>query len=301
MIPSNVAKYALPGLLLVIPASLSAQPATECALSFSERAITVTLLPAELGAGESVAGTETARIETPRGGGSSSACVASLRVSRITSATDFPNYSLTADNKPVVPSVNESSGGPGSDVNFSIPANQSARSVDLRAVASAEWGLQAGRRTERLQLSIVARNGAILDRIPFNIEIDIPKAVDVMFVGASGASRASQVDLGNLSATERTVSQPFGVRIWSSSSYRFQFRSQNAGLLQHRGGLDAIPYELFVDGQRYQLGSASGASLSQGSATAAGGDLFGLTVEVPARRSVAGDYQDQLTVNVTAF
>ena len=285
-------------LAIILPTSIAAQTPADCDFAFSERGITIPLLASDLGSGQSVAGSE--EIEITATNARPSACVTTLRLSRITATQAFPNYVVTASNQPITPSANETIGGQGNEIRIALPASSLRNQVSLKAVASTDWGLVAGSSTEQLQLSLVGPGGDILDRIPLNLELEIPKTVDVMFVGDLGGGQTSNIDLGELSSEETVTSSPFGVRIWSSSGYRFGFTSQNAGKLVHRQGMDRIPYDLMVDGIPYSLESGA-AELRREQASAPSGDNYGLTIRVPARRSVAGEYQDRLTVSVTAI
>lgn len=278
----------------------AAQSPQECAPTFSERSVTVTLTAADLGAGEQVVGSSDFTVLAGDDGTRSPACPFTIRLSEISGMPEFPPYVLTLANRTITPSSNETVGGPQSEVNNAIPASTRSRSINLRAVAATNWGLVAGRQTERLQLSLLGRNGTIIDRIPLNLELDIPKTVDVMFVGGAGGSQVSRVDLGTLSPTEATSSSPFGIRIWSSSGYQFSFDSQNRGTLQHLQGLDEIPYQFYVDGRLYSLGEGQ-ILLGNTERSLARGDDYSLRITVPPRRSVAGDYQDRITVSVSAI
>lgn len=285
---------------LMAPVAATAQPATSCDLSFSDRSLTITLLASDLGVGQSVAGRGDVLIEAIHPDDGRQDCVASVRLSYISATPRFPDYSMTASNQPIVPSANETIGGPRNQVRVAVPSNRTTTTIALDAVAATEWGLVAGRQTEQLQLTLVGRDGDILDRIPLFIDLEIPKAVDVMFVGATGSGPASSIDLGDLSASERVTSQPFGVRVWSSSGYEFTIQSENAGNLVHQQALDQIPYELLVNGFRYELRSAP-APITSADPSEIGGDRYGLTISVPARRSIAGEYQDRLMITVNAI
>lgn len=290
----------LAGAFLMLPAVAAAQPATECDLSFAESSITITLLASDLGIGQSVAGRGDVLIEAVHNDSGRQDCVADLRLSSVSTIPGFPDYSMTAGNRPIVPSANETIGGSRNQLRIVVPPNRTTTNVGMDAVAATEWGLVAGRQMEQLQLSLVGRDGTVLDRVPLYLELEIPKTVDVMFVGATGSGPASSIELGDLSATERVTSQPFGVRIWSSSGYEFMLQSENAGNLVHLQAMDEIPYELFVNGSRYALGAATSPIISI-DPSEVGGDRYGLTISVPARRSVAGEYQDRLLITVNAI
>lgn len=287
-------------LSLFISTSATAQRPLECNLIFSERSVTIALVAADIGTGQKVAGSETVIISADREEGDTSACVATVRVSKISGFPDFPVYSLTAANRQIVASANENIGGPVNQANLAIPASSNRLVVNLQAVAATEWGLEAGRQIERLQLSLIARDGTILDRIPLNLELDIPKTVDVMFVGATGGGQATSIDLGFLSTVETVSSLPFGVRIWSSSGYQFAFSSENRGKLVHHQGSDAIPYDFFVNNVPYPFDRAA-PPLGSAGASQPRGDSYSLSIRVPPRRSLAGEYQDRLTVSVSAI
>lgn len=284
----------------VAPAAASAQPADHCLFRFAEDTVEMQLNAAELGAGSTVLGSENITIAGLQGTEDAGVCQMALRVSKLTNLSDFPDYNLRASNRPISPSVSELIGSQASQINLTIPLSGASTTVNFQAVVPTEWGLTAGEHLENLQLSLLNQAGVVVDRMKLDLVVDIPKVVDVMFVGSTGTGRTTSVELGQIEQMSETRSEPFGVRIWSSSGYGFTFSSENSGSLRHEQDLDAIPYQLAVNGVSYTLDNVSSRFTSNVS-TAAGGDLYRLSIMVPARRNVAGNYHDRLTVSVNAI
>ncbi len=283
-----------------LPSGAIARDRDECDVRFSQESATITMLASNIGEGQRAVGEQLVRVVANENDGPNSACRVDLRVSRLTSDPAFPAYRLVILGRPLEPTLNETVIGTQNQIALSVPSNRTGRSVSLQAAAASDWGVRSGRHNEQLQLSLVGPDGEIIDRLALNLVLDIPKAVDVMFVGATGTGRTSRIDLGNLSATEPTRSEPFGLRVWSSSGYRVEISSENGGNLGHRLGMDAIPYRLEIDGRDVALGNTA-TPFSRPDATGRTGDLFRVGILVPARRSVAGRYQDRITVSVSSI
>lgn len=280
-------------------ANASANGRDDCEARFSQDSVTLNLLANELGHDQVALADEDVRILAGPEPSENTSCRVSIRVSLLSSDGSFPSYSLTASGAPLRPSISETVGG-ASETAVTVPASRTGRTVNLRATAPTDWGIQSGQYVERLQLSLVDKTGTIIDRMAVNLVLQIPKTVDVMFVGATGVGRTTTIDLGDLSATEQTLSPPFGVRIWSSSAYSFGFTSEHSGLLQHELAMDAIPYRLNVNGQSVAL-DGNRLAINRLQPSQRSGDFHSLTLSVPARRSVAGRYKDRLTVSVSAL
>lgn len=288
---------------LAFPVSVAAQSSEreeDCRVRFTQDSATIALLAANIGPGHQAFGEEIVSITAAAERDNSAPCRVDLRLSRLTSDPSFPNYRFTVLGRPLQPAISETVTGAQNEIIATIPSSRGGLSVNLQANAPADWGTRWGRYNEQLQLSLVGASGDILDRLALNLELQIPKAVDVMFVGATGTGRTKQIDLGVLSATEATRSQPFGLRVWSSSGYKVDIASENSGTLAHLQGMDAIPYRLEIDGSDMAL-TAGAAVFSKANHTSRTGDLYRLGVSVPARRSVAGDYQDRITVSVSSI
>ncbi|WP_298335820.1 hypothetical protein [uncultured Erythrobacter sp.] len=286
-------------LLLMSPAAASAQSGTDCDVRFTQESATITMVAPDIGRGQQAFGEQVIRLTTVDDD-QNRACRADLRISRLNTAPSFPSYRIFALGRPIVPSISETVANAQNQIIVAIPRNRSGRSINLRAVAPANWGIHAGRHNEQLQLSLVGQAGEVLDKLALNLVLDVPKAVDVMFVGATGIGRANRINLGRLSAAQSTRSEPFGLRVWSSSGYRIGLSSENQGKLVHRQGMDEIPYKLQLEGREVPLESGI-APYTSPEATGRSGDIYSLGILVPARRSVAGRYQDRILVTVSAI
>jgi len=282
-----------------MPPSLNAQERSACDLRFAEDSLTVNLFATSVGHSQRAIGDSNIRVRVAETGEQSGTCRADLRLSRLNSDQRFPDYLFTIRGRAVRASIAETVGSAENQFLVTIPKKSTGQTFPLQIAAPTEWGIQSGQYVEQLQLSLVNDRGEVMDRLPLNLVLDIPKTVDVMFVGATGTGQTSTINLGDLSQTEETRSLPFGVKIWSTSNYAFGFSSENNGRLLHREGRDAIPYELRMDNRRVPLDD--GANFSSSGQSERNGDIYRLRVAVPPRRSVAGRYQDRVTVTVSAL
>lgn len=273
---------------------------SECIMKFAQSGATITLLATDIGNGETATGQVSVGVLGDASGSAPAQCAGTIRVSRISLTSDIPDYRLSRTGRQLEPSTSEAVGGPSNQFPVEFPASKASRDYELRAVAPMDWGLPAGHYTEQLQLSLVDKSGLIVDRITLTIDFGVPKAVDIMVVGASSNGRTAQLDLGELSSTQPTHSSPFGVRVWSTSAYFVTLDSENDGVLRHTLAMDRIPYELFVDGRQADLFSQS-VIATKGQPSANSGDYYRMQITVPARVSVAGEYSDRLTFSVTAL
>src|SRR5690606_39255564 len=159
-----------------------------------------------------------AGIRGSEGGGP---CEAAIRIARLDTTLDaeFPPYLLRGPgNQQIDILPDPASGGTmESDVKVAnAPQGPRGRSVPFQIAVPTEWGLRAGTYLEQLELLLFDRNGEIVDRSTLTLTVIIPSAVTLRLVGAvvgGGGSGPAQVDLGNLSSSRETQSQPFGARI----------------------------------------------------------------------------------------
>ena len=131
------------------------------------------------------------------------------------------------------------------------------------------------------------------------LTVEIPRSADAKIVGATGANSIASVDLGIVSNTTATSAPPFGMRIWSSSAYRYRITSQNLGRLVHDDGNTDIGFSMEVAGRPVDL--ANGSTFEASSHTGPMGDFYDLDIEVPATNAKAGNYRDRITVTVVAI
>jgi hypothetical protein len=240
----------------------------------------------------------------PPGGGP---CEATIRISRVGAARDpdFPAYALSAPGNQqieILPDI-ASGGTTDSDVRIAnAPPGPQGRDVPFQIAVPTEWGLGAGTFTEQLQLSLIDKNGDIADRSTLTVTIVIPSAASLRLVGAVVGGQGSgpaQVDLGNLSSSSETHSQPFGALIFSTAPYAVRFGSANLGNLLHEQKREQIPYRLFFDGALVDLAGAN--EFFYPLRTPKSGDRRPMSIVVPPVAALAGRYSDRITVTVTAL
>jgi len=244
----------------------------------------------------------------PSGGGpmGSATCEASIRFARFSAPDpDFPAYSLRAPgNREVEVLPDPASGGTAdSDVVIAnAPAGPQGRSVPFRLTIPTEWGVRAGSYIEQLQAQLLDRDGNVVDTAAVTITVTVPSAVSLRLVGAvvgGSAGGPAQIDLGNLSSTRETRSEPFGALILSTAPYSVRFSSANLGALVHQDGRERVPYRLFFDGAPVDLaGSSEFPYLAH---TPRGGDRRPMSIVVPPVVALAGHYSDRITVTVSTL
>ncbi len=164
-----------------------------------------------------------------------------------------------------------------------------------------EWGLRAGTYTQHLQISLIDVNGNVTDTGILTITIIIPPTVSIRFVGAvvGGTSGAARIDLGNLSSTRETRSDPFGALILSTSPYLVSFSSVNLGNLAQDQSGEKIPYRLYFEGTEVDLAGVS--EFPYFSRTPPSGDRRPMSIVVAPAQAPAGRYEDRITATVTAM
>lgn len=229
-------------------------------------------------------------------------CIVQLRVSRTAPENPaIPPYVLLSRNQPISIAPNELIATTSSDLSIRAGggSNGSPSLFELRLPT--EWGLKAGDYTDPLQLSLIAPDGSVLDRLNLNVHIVIPASVALRLVGATGGREGpARVDLGILSSTQQVRSQPFGARVWSTSPYSITFRSDHHGRLVQNGGPDSILYQFTMDNRPVDLTSGSTHFIFDRH-TPSQGDLHRMSVLVSPVRALAGQYSDRVTVTVTAM
>ncbi|RYE01595.1 MAG: hypothetical protein EOP50_01725 [Sphingobacteriales bacterium] len=303
-------RYAL---ILVASALLTPQNAyaRTCNPVFADKSQTVSIRAVEIDARS--AAIENFQLRVVNGddaqaeaGERQSGCAAVLRISRVDAAIlpEFPRYQLRAPANPDVEILATSLQGrtARSDVVITgVPSGRSGRGVPLQFVVPTEWGLKSGVYSEQLLVSLYDEAGVLRDQSTVNLVIQIPAAVSVRIVGAIGGDGrgSARVDLGDLSPTSDTRSQPFGARILSTTAYGVSFQSENSGALVNTGGAGRIPYRLYYEGRLVDLAGAN--FFPEPSHTTASGDVRPLQVIVPATTANAGLYRDRVTVLVTAI
>lgn len=169
--------------------------------------------------------------------------------------------------------------------------------VDYNVATSVGWNLQAGSYERRLRLRLFdAANASLLDEEEVELGITVPLSSQIDFVG-----NVDRIALGRLTIGRDNVSPPFGIRVYSTSTYNMQFESENAGQLRQEDGSGLLPYRMLLSGNELNL--RSGSHLVSGLNKSADlGDVFGVVVRVkPDATTPAGLYSDRVRVTVTPY
>lgn len=304
--------------LLLAPIALAATPttllATECVPELVNADQSVVISGVEIAIGAMSVDDFQVRVRNSARDGSDSergnvdnSCPAIIRVSRLTGPADpnFPEYNLKAPGQSPIEVLQDPSAGgtPQSDVEIAnVPLGQRGQSVPFRVEVPTEWGLTAGTYTDRLELLLFDRTGTLVDRTNLNVTIVVPATVSVRFVGAvigGGFGSGARIDLGTLSTSERTRSQPFGARIFSTAPYLVNVASANLGNLAHVDLGSEIPYRLYFDGVQVDLAGTS--AFTYLAPTARTGVTRPMSLEVSPATVPAGRYNDRITLTVSAL
>ncbi|GFM28674.1 hypothetical protein [Novosphingobium sp. PY1] len=228
-------------------------------------------------------------------------CGAALRVARLsTSPSSDLAFILRSGGSvfDILP-TETSPGTTSSDVYVpGISGGTNGRALPFVLTVPGEWGMAAGTRQEQLLLSLIGTDGTVFDTMILNIVIDVPPSVELRIVGVTGNNEIAGINLGTLDPQAVNVSDPFGVRIWSTSPYSVTFQSDHMGKLAHDSLGDAIPYKLRMDGSLVDV--KGGQAVHFGTRTDSLGDLHPLEVTVEPFTARAGDYSDRVLVTVTA-
>lgn len=270
--------------------------AGECRPEFVESTQTVNFPGIEVGAGQFSRETFAVHVRNAGDGD----CSATIRVRRIGAPTpETPRYTLQSGAK--VFEILAEGAAPTAHSDLPVPSapnDERGASVGFQLTLPTEWGLQSGFYGEQVELALLDPAGAEVDTLTLSLNIDIPRAVALRVVGATGDTAVARIHLGTLSSTAPTSSDPFGVRIWSTSGYRVSVSSENRGQLVHASNLDRLPYELDFDRRKVDLEGAGSFVYPQH--TPSLGRLHPLRVLVGPVNARAGDYADRVTVTVTA-
>jgi hypothetical protein len=285
-------------LFLIACTSGLATPALagDCRPEFVESTATVNFPSVEIGAGEF--SRETFGVHVRNAGDGD--CSATVRVRRIGAPLpEAPRYTLQSG--ATVFEVLGEGAAPTAHSDLPVtnaPSDDKGAPVNFQLTLPTEWGLQSGFYGEQVELALLDPAGVEVDTLTVSLNIDIPRAVAMRVVGATGDAAVARIHLGTLSSTAPTTSDPFGVRIWSTSGYRVSVTSENHGQLVHHSNLGRLPYELDFDQRMVNLQGADSFVYPQH--TPSLGRLHPLRVRVEPVSARAGDYADRVTVTVTA-
>lgn len=233
---------------------------------------------------------------------SSDNCAAYLRIAerpgRIGDELEF-TFVANGRSLEILPDPSVGSGA-GSDLPINpIPEGASGRKLRLNLIAPTPWGLGAGQVQREYLLSLVDEAGREYDRAILRVSIQIAPAVALRIVGASGRGSVRSINLGFLDPKSVNRSDPFGLRVWSTTAYRVEFLSENRGVLRHVEDRGTIPYELWMDGTRLDLSTTAAMEFPE--KTSSLGDLHRLQILVQPFFSRAGQYRDRVEVTVSAI
>jgi len=274
-------------------------PLSACQPEFVQSAQTVSLTASEVGNRNRVETDEQLRV---RNAGTSE-CNAFLRIARLNTSNPSPERSLSITSSgqtlDILPS-DISAASLSSDLFVpAIPGGGAgSRPVPLRIGFPVEWGIASGFSSETLLVQLIDEAGAVFDELVLTVNLEVLPTVEMRIVGATGNNRIAQVNLGALDPRLINRSNPFGVRVWSTSSYSVTFASDNAGALSHQIASDRIDYELRAAGRLVDLSGGSPGALGQN--TTALGDYHPLEISVPPFTAQAGEYSDRVVVTVSA-
>jgi hypothetical protein len=271
--------------------------ADECRAEFVENSETVNIRNLEIGVGQFAR--RNFGIGVRAIGGDD--CSATIQIQRLDgiSVVGMPAYRLSSG--PTTLSITPQDATLSADNLFQVPvlpSTQQGYLVPFEITVPSEWGLKAGSFSEQLELRLLDKSGAKIDSLLLTVEINIPQTVELRFVGATGNNEIASIHIGTLSATKGARSDPFGIRVWSTSGYRVNLSSDNRGQLIHAQNLDEFPYELFFDNQRVNLGG--GDEFVFPGPTPSAGAVHLMRAEASPATVRAGDYADRITVSVTA-
>jgi hypothetical protein len=272
--------------------------AQQCTPEFVERSQTVTVGAIKVGVGESSRENFNIRVRNQGSG----PCSATIRVARIDGSAVSANleYRLRSGSSVLQILPNETAASTSQSELFvaSLPAGQNGRSVPFQLTFPTDWGIEAGFHSEQLQLTILDKSGLVTDTLLLAINVNVPPSVSIRIVGATGSNRIASINLGDIKPNMISRSDPFGVRIWSTSAYSVSFTSENQGVLRHEGGQDSIPYEMRMDDQLVDL--VAGGDFAFPDRTSSLGLVHRLRVQAGPAKGRAGEYSDRVTVTVTA-
>ncbi|MEQ5789308.1 hypothetical protein J3454_15560 [Erythrobacter sp. NFXS35] len=291
--PLSYASLGLLGLFALEASALACEP------QFLQSAQTIMATASEVG-NQDVIETE-AQILVRNGG--QDECAAFLRFSRFSTSAPDPSRIITLSTSgqtiDVLPSE-LSAASLASDIFIAaIPGGgTSSRPIPLRMTFPTDWGISSGTSSETFLVQLIDETGAAFDDLVLTVNLNVLPSVKLRIVGATGNDRIARIDLGPLDPRQVTRSNPFGVRVWSTSPYSVTFASENVGMLAHVNAGDRIGYEMRAAGREVDLSGASPGAF--GRKTDAVGDYHPLEIAVPPFVAQAGDYRDRVVITVTA-
>ena len=286
--------------LMTATLALWATPAAaqECTPEFADTAQTVTVNNVQIGAGET--SRESFRVRVRNSGDGQ--CSASIRFARIDGSSVSGNlaYTLRSGSSSLQILPNQAATATSDSDLFiaGVPGGRNGRAIPFLLTVPSEWGIASGFHSEQLELTLLDSTGRTLDTLLLTINVTIPPAVAMRVVGATGSDNVARINLGTITPRGITRSDPFGIRVFSTSAYLVSFVSENRGNLMHEGGQDTIPYEMRMDNQLVNLRGRGTFSFPR--RTNSLGRIHRLRVQAGPATGRAGSYGDRVTVTVTA-
>lgn len=215
------------------------------------------------------------------------------------SAGEFPRYSIVGPGGVIEFDAQSMSAANGSgELRTPLTLDPGAeRTFDYNVATSIGWDLPAGSYTRRLRFNLVeAGTNSEVDQEEIEFDVTVPLSSQIDFVG-----NIDQIALGRLSLGRENFSPPFGIRVYSTSSYNMQFESENAGNMRKEDGTALLPYLMTLKGRELNLASG-GDTINGLSKPADIGDVFNVVVRVnPEPTTPAGFYADRVNVTVTPY
>lgn len=213
-------------------------------------------------------------------------------------AGPFPSYSIT---------------GPGGVAQFDAqtPASQggagvittilevdagSEVNIGYDVAARVGWELAADTYLRRILFSLsTLDNAVIVDEGFVDLAVEVPLSSRLDFVG-----NVDRLSLGRVKFGEETVSPPFGMRVFATSSYTIDIESENSGQLIRDEGDAFLSYSMRLNGQLLELAPVD--TVTSGSRSQLLGDTYSIVASVRAETDQrAGRYSDRVTITVTPF
>lgn len=284
--------------LIAVGFGAPANAQTTCNARFADRSVLLEIPDVELGAPRVYEQRELVRVEPVDREGQTD-CRLSVRVSFADASEVFPKAYLSGNGMPVLPAIDAGVGTVDSDIPVAQIGSRGGGAVQFAISIPTDWGLPAGTRSQQFRLTLLDRFGSPLDEATMVARVRIPRSVDLKIVGSRTGGSIGQINLGVIEAGRETRSTPFGMRVWSSSGYTVTLESENRGTLMHEEGIDRIDYDLSVNGFEAQLEGRNPVVVSARH-TDGVGDYYPMEIVVRPQRPLAGEYQDRVTVSVTA-
>jgi hypothetical protein len=294
----NLHRFAIIGSMFCAPSAALAQ--ADCEPEFVQSSQTVTLSGIDVSAGSSAS--ETFQIRVRNDGAPGGKCPATLRVAKLSTSPSPSTITYALQSGGQLLQILSSENQPGtaaSDLTIAqLSPGTNGLSIPFRLTVPSGWGLASGSQVEDLIILLLDESGTVVDTMLLSIALTVQPAVEVRVVGVTGQNPIARINLGILDPQAVNISDPFGLRIWSTSPYTVSFRSENEGKLVHESVNASIDYQLLMDQQRVNVSGAAAAFVPRG--TDSLGDLHPMGVRVEPFRARAGNYSDRVEVTVTA-